>query len=275
VGGNPVSFDAAQAGSTSGGADAGSSLKKACLEVSEPSKTGSMDAPGAFMFKLEFQFNPKELQLAKQATWKREQAKGNKKASPPQFTGAQPAKLTLELFFDASEKQDNRVVKDVEKLFSLTVPTEASMTSKKASPPWVVFKWGGLTGFLAYVSQVQAKYTLFTAAGLPIRATCQVTLEELAGQPPKQNPTSGGLVPHRVHQVIAGDSLPAIAYEEYGVPALWRAIADLNGIDDPLRLRPGRRLLLPPLEELTAAPAGTTPAAGIAAAERRVLDAAR
>ncbi len=275
MGGSPVSFDAAaQSGGKAGTADAGSSLKKACLEVNEPSKDGSMDAPGAFMFQLDFQFNPKELQLAKQATWKREQAKGNKKASPPQFTGSQPAKLTLELFFDASEKQDDRVVKDVEKLFSLTVPTEESLTSKKASPPWVKFKWGGLVGFLAYVSQVQAKYTLFTAAGLPIRATCQVTLEELAGQPPKQNPTSGGLVPHRVHQVIAGDSLPGIAYEEYGVPALWRAIADINGIDDPLRLRPGRRLLLPPLEEITAAPADNDPRR-VVAPDRRVLDAAR
>ncbi len=240
----------------------------------EPSKDGSLAAAGPLMFKLDFQFNPKELQLAKQASWKREQAKGNKKASPPQFTGAQPAKLTLELFFDASAKQDSSVVENVEKLFSLTVPTESSLTSKKASPPWVIFKWGGLTGFLAYVSQVQAKYTLFTAAGLPIRATCQVTLEELSGDSPKQNPTSGGLVPHRVHQVIAGDSLPAIAYDEYGVPALWRAIAELNLIDDPIRLRPGRRLLLPPLEELTATPVVNDPRR-VAAPDRRVLDAAR
>jgi nucleoid-associated protein YgaU len=253
VGGSPVSFGATQSGSTGGKPGAGPSLEKACLVVKEPSKTGSMDAAGPFMFNLEFQFNPKELQLTKQATWKREQAKGNKKASPPQFTGPQPAKLTLELFFDASEKQDNRVVTDVEKLFSLTVPTDASIAAKKESPPWVMFKWGGLSGFLAYVSQVQAKYTLFTAAGLPIRATCQVTLEELAGPPPKQNPTSGVLVPHRVHQVVAGDSLPGIAYDEYGVPALWRAIADLNGINDPVRLRPGHRLLLPPLEELDGA----------------------
>ncbi len=166
------------------------------------------------------------------------------------------------------------MVENVEKLFSLTVPTESSLTSKKASPPWVIFKWGGLTGFLAYVSQVQAKYTLFTAAGLPIRATCQVTLEELSGDSPKQNPTSGGLVPHRVHQVIAGDSLPAIAYDEYGVPALWRAIAELNLIDDPIRLRPGRRLLLPPLEELTATPVVNDPRR-VAAPDRRVLDAAR
>jgi nucleoid-associated protein YgaU len=248
VSGSPVSFDAAQSGGAAG--DGRPNLQHAYLLVHEPSKDGSLAAPGAQMFQLDFQFNPKELQLAKQATWKREQAKGNKKASPPQFTGSQPSKLTLELFFDASAKQDASVVKSVEQLFSLTVPTEASMTSKKASPPWVIFRWGGLTGFLAYVSQVQAKYTLFSASGLPIRATCQVTLEELSGDAPKQNPTSGGLVPHRVHQVVAGDTLPAIAYHEYGLPGLWRAIAILNEVDDPMRLRPGRRVLLPPLEEI-------------------------
>ena len=156
------------------------------------------------------------------------------------------------MFFDATEKQDTSVVKTVEKLFSLTTPTDASLTAKKASPPWVIFRWGSLTGFLAYVSQVQAKYTLFTADGLPIRAACQVTLEELAGDAAKQNPTSGGLVPHRVHQVVQGDSLPAIAYREYGQPAMWRTVADLNRVDDPMRLRPGDRLLLPPLEELVA-----------------------
>lgn len=271
--GSPVSFDAAQSGGSSS-ADGRPNLQHAYLLVHEPSKDGSLAAPGAQLFQLDFQFNPKELQLAKQASWKREQAKGNKKASPPQFTGSQPSKLTLELFFDASAKQDSSVVKNVEKLFSLTVPTESSLTAKKASPPWVIFRWGGLTGFLAYVSQVQAKYTLFTASGLPIRATCQVTLEELSGDAPKQNPTSGGLVPHRVHRTVAGDSLPAIAYQEYGVPALWRAIADLNHIDDPLRLRPGSRLLLPPLEELTASSSVNDPRR-VVAPERRVLDAAR
>ena len=271
--GSPVSFNAAQSSSSSG-ADGRPNLQHACLVVHEPSKDGSLAAPGGEMFKLDFQFNPKELQLAKSATWKREQAKGNKKASPPQFTGSQPSKLTLEMFFDASAKQDGSVVDTVEKLFSLTVPTESSMTSKKASPPWVLFRWGGLTGFLAYVSQVQAKYTLFTASGLPIRATCTVTLEELSGEAPRQNPTSGGLVPHRVHEVVAGDSLAAIAYKEYGLPSLWRSVADLNGIDDPMRLRPGQRVLLPPLEELTHGPARGAPP-GLAAPERRAVDAAR
>ena len=35
---------------------------------------------------------------------------------------------------------------------------------------------------------------------------------------------------------------------------MWRAVADLNRVDDPMRMRPGDRLLLPPLEELVATP---------------------
>ena len=81
-------------------------------------------------------------------------------------------------------------------------------------------------------------------------------------------------MPHRVHQVVQGDSLPAIAYREYGQPAMWRTVADLNRVDDPMRLRPGDRLLLPPLEELVAlAKAGERPA--IAAPGERILDGAR
>ena len=269
---SPVSFDAAKAGTSSGGGRP--NLQHAYLMVHEPSTDGSLSAPGALMFQLDFQFNPKEIALMKAASWKREPAKGSASAPPPQFTGAQPSKLNLEMFFDSSAKQDTGVVKTVEKLFALTTPTASSLSAKKASPPWVIFRWGSLTGFLAYVSQVQAKYTLFTADGLPVRATCQVTLEELAGEAPRQNPTSGGLVPHRVHQVVQGDSLPAIAYREYGQPAMWRSVAELNRIDDPMRLRPGARLLLPPLEELVAL-ARTSRRATVPTEARRALDGAR
>jgi hypothetical protein len=243
---SPVGFNAP------GGAGATSKLEHAYLVVHEPSSDGSLSAPGAKRGQIDFQFNPKELTLDKAAKWTREEAKGNRSSSPPQFGGAQPSKLTLDMFFDASPSQDGSVVSMVEQLFELTVPTEASLGSNKPSPPWVIFRWGGLTGFLAYVSKVQAKYTLFTAGGVPIRAQCQVTLEELSGDAPRQNPTSGGLVPQRVHLVVEGDSLPAIAYTEYGKPALWRTVAEVNGIDDPARLRPGTRLLLPALEEIQA-----------------------
>ncbi|MFZ3475144.1 LysM peptidoglycan-binding domain-containing protein [Streptomyces sp. 4.24] len=45
--------------------------------------------------------------------------------------------------------------------------------------------------------------------------------------------------------VVRGDSLQSIAARHSGRVADWRRIAELNGIDDPSGLRPGRTLLLP------------------------------
>ena len=250
---NPAAAAAAAAGRGphSGGEEA-LKLSHAYLILSEPSLDGSLDKPGPQFGLIHFQFNPKELSLGKAASWARQTAKGNKKAGAPQYLGAMPSKITLEMFFDASGKQDDSVVKRVQQLFDCCAPTPASVQAGKGSPPWVMFRWGQHTEFHAYVASVQAKYTLFTAAGIPIRATCSVTLEEIAGDPPKQNPTSGGLVPRRVHVLVEGDTLAGIAYKEYGNASLWRAVAIVNRIDDPMRLRPGTSVLLPSVTELPA-----------------------
>ena len=129
-----------------------------------PPPGGSL-TPGAACGRIDFQFNPKELSLTKAATWNRTPAKGAKSAGPPEYQGPQPSKLTVEMFFDASDTHDTSVVKTVEQLFACCVPTSETRQQRRASPPWVVFHWGGLTGFPGYVSQVQANYTLFTTSG--------------------------------------------------------------------------------------------------------------
>jgi hypothetical protein len=255
MGSSPVAFDATATGGTALDAHGRPKLEHAYLLLHEPSPDGKLSKPGPEIGKIEFQFNPKELSLSKSASWSRDAGKGNKKSGPPQYLGPQPSKLALEMFFDASDTQDASVVKRVEKLFACCVPTAPSHQKDKGSPPWILFRWGGLTGFLSYISSVTAKYTMFTAGGTPIRAVCTVNLEELAGEPPKQNPSSGGLVPRRVHVLVEGDTLPVLAYQEYGDPGLWRAVAEVNGIDDPMRLRPGTTLLMPAAEDLAATPA--------------------
>lgn len=242
---SPVAFNA-----TGGGTSDRAKLEHAYLQLHEPSSDGSMSNPGAQIGKIEFQFNPKELSLSKTAQWSRASGRGNKKSGPPQYNGPQPSKLTLEMFFDASDKLDSSVVDKVEQLFACCVPTDASHSQNKGSPPWVLFRWGGLTGFLAYISSVSVKYTLFTSGGTPVRATASVTLEELAGEAPRQNPTSGGLVPQKVHRTVEGDTLAGVAYKEYGRASYWRAVAEANGIDDPMRVRPGTTLLLPAMSEI-------------------------
>lgn len=277
-------MSSSQTGLTSAGAPATDSserskLEHAYLQLYEPSKENDLASPGPATERIEFQFNPKELTMAKAASWARNTTKGSKKSGPPQYNGPQPSKLSLEMFFDASAAQDDSVVKKVDKLFACCIPTTESHQQKKSSPPWVVFRWGPLTGFLAYISSVSAKYTRFTSGGMPIRAVVTVTLEELAGEAPKQNPTSGGLHPRRVHTVVAGETLAGIAYGEYGSSTLWRRVAEANGIDDPMRLRPGNRVFLPSVEELgpttpSVRPGGARPDPA-APAGQEVLGAAR
>jgi nucleoid-associated protein YgaU len=64
------------------------------------------------------------------------------------------------------------------------------------------------------------------------------------------NPTSRG-VPGRTSVLIrAADSLPSVALSCYGDASLWRDLAEANGLDDPLRVRPGTVLLVPARSEV-------------------------
>lgn len=208
---------------------------------------------GSSCGRINFQFNPKEVSITKSASWKRSDTK-SKKAAPPEYTGPEPCKLTLELFFDASVNGSVDVVKSVDELFGCCVPYREFKKNEHAMPYLVIFNWGGVRSFAAYISQVQAKYTRFAANGTPIRAVCTVNLEEIdvTGYPPKQNPTSGALSADTVHTTTAGDRLPLIAYREYGDAELWRALAEYNGIDDPMRIPHGTRLFLPGVDALLA-----------------------
>jgi nucleoid-associated protein YgaU len=228
-------------------------MQKAALMLYDAAPAGGGGAPGGSRGSIDFQFNPKEVTIAKTAKWERKTAKGASKAGPPEFNGSEPCKLTVEMFFDAGGAQDGSVVAAVEKLFTCCVPTPESLSSKKPSPPLVVLHWGSVSSFPAFVTSVSAKYTLFSSDGTPIRATCAVAMEEMPADPSRQNPTSGSQDVRRVHRTVAGDTLASVAYAEYGDPAQWRALAAYNGIDDPLRVRLGRTLLLPTPEELAGA----------------------
>jgi hypothetical protein len=208
--------------------------------------------PGAERGKVPFQFNPKEVTITKTAKWERKTAKGAKTAGPPEFSGSEPCKLNVEMFFDATSNPNGSVVAAVEQLLSCLVPTEESAGQKKPSPPLVVLHWGAISSFPAFVTSVTAKYTLFSSNGTPIRASCAVQMEEMPGAPWRQNPTSGSHDVRRVHRTVAGDSLPSVAYAEYGDPTRWRALARYNDIDDPMRIPTGSTLLLPTPEELAA-----------------------
>jgi nucleoid-associated protein YgaU len=134
-------------------------------------------------------------------------------------------------------------------LLSCCTPHREALAKNNPSPPFVVFSWGGKLHLIGVVTSVSVKYKLFDQHGTPTRALCSISISERAFEKKKQNPTSGALSAHGSHTVLAGDSLASIAYKEYNDPTLWRALAVKNGIDDPMRLAVGTRLLIPPSSE--------------------------
>ncbi|WP_406730805.1 LysM peptidoglycan-binding domain-containing protein [Streptomyces sp. NBC_01794] len=231
---------------------AGKSLVRATLAIHQP-PIGYSTKPGALISTFQFDFNPSQLALSRRAQWKTTPTAAVRDGAVPEFMGPEPREMTVEVFLDRSDRPDsNEVRKNVESLFSCCEVTAASIAAKQPSTPWVVFEWGAFSTarFTAYVSAVEASYTLFGTTGVPIRATCQVHLHEIPNKTAGQNPTSGALTARRVHRVVAGDSLQFLAWREYGDATVWRTIAEANGIDNPAQLSPGRELMLPAVEEV-------------------------
>ncbi|HET6951371.1 MAG TPA: hypothetical protein VFI47_13400 [Acidimicrobiales bacterium] len=215
-------------------------MVRATLTILEPKSGGG----SAKLDTIEFPFNPKEWSITHAAEWKTETTK--KGTPPPEFKGPKPASASVEIFLDESDREGGDISKTVARLKVLVDPNPDSVTSNKPSAPHILFQWGEAVRFKGYVDSVAVKYTMFRGQGTPIRGTVTVAMKEFPQAKGKQNPTSGSMPGHRTHRVVAGDSLASIAYAEYGDPNGWRRLADANGIDDPLRVRDGTVLHVPP-----------------------------
>lgn len=188
-------------------------------------------------------FNPFEYTVSKSNTYSE---KSRNRSSTPKIefkkSGAQTLKLNL--MFDTYEAGDD-VSRITNKLWKFMEPKKES-GSKKESPPEVAFEWG-VFRFIAVITQMTQKFTLFLKDGTPVRAKVDVTFTQHkdVNDYPNQNPTSGGGPIQRLWSVKRGDRLDTIAAEVYGDATKWRQIAAYNAITNPLQLRPGTQLTIP------------------------------
>ncbi|MFB6155708.1 MAG: LysM peptidoglycan-binding domain-containing protein [Haloferacaceae archaeon] len=159
-----------------------------------------------------------------------------------QFVSGKAETLSMDLLVDTHDAAED-VRTHVEKFDRLV-----SVDGDRHAPPLCRFVWGGLT-FTSVVEQLKKRFTLFMPDGQPVRAELSVTFKhhETPKQQTDREPRSS---PDRakLRRVTEGQSLWALAAEEYGDPGRWRVIAEANGVTNPRRLEPGRELLVPPLE---------------------------
>ncbi|WKK24348.1 LysM peptidoglycan-binding domain-containing protein [Streptomyces olivoreticuli] len=218
----------------------------AVLEFYAPPSGGGAD-PGALLEEIPLQFNPAELALVKEASWVRHSSRSAPHAAVPEFTGSKPRTLAMTVILDDPDPQNSSVDERVSKLLEFCAPTEESLHAEQPSPAWVKFRWGAFesVSFVSFLCAVKATYTRFSAQGNPLRAVCEISLEEIGSVAKGQNPTSGSPAFRQSCVFVRGDSLQSVAARNSGRPADWRRIAELNNVDDPSKIEPGRVLLLP------------------------------
>lgn len=194
--------------------------------------------------RLEVMFNPEEYSLNRDNNFASQAVPG---LSSPllQFAHGNLRTLDMELLFDTYEAKsdaDRDVRVQTQKLIKFM-----EIDSSLHAPPVLLVSWASLQ-FRCVLTRASQKFILFLSDGRPVRArvTCSFTEfidpEREAKQVNRQTADFS-----KVHIVVDGETISGIAYQHYEKPQLWRAIAIVNGIDDPRALSAGMSLSVPSL----------------------------
>lgn len=189
-------------------------------------------------------FNPNQITIQKTVNW-RNVATVERDVPASQFTHGNPATLTVDLFFDTYEAGVDVREHTQQIAYLATVEQHGDIHR----PPICQLMWGQAGVFFQGVLQsLNQSFTLFLADGTPVRASLGCTFKEWRSdeeEAKRQNRKSVDVAKTRT--VRRGDTVSSIAGDEYNDPALWRPIAEANGIDNPRALTPGRPLTIPAL----------------------------
>lgn len=204
-------------------------------------------------------------------------AGGGSMDEPLLFTGGGTTELLLELLFDVSLLGSSVQTEDVR---DLTQPLWRLAENSVAEggfgrPPRVRLVWGKRLNEPAVVASIAERLEHFTASGAPRRSWMRmrlVRLEETLSESTEAPPVPAGLTAEQVteqlppesfeaHELVgaggspgqppvAGQRLDEIAHQLYGDPSLWRLVASLNDIADPMHVPAGTVLRLPSADAL-------------------------
>lgn len=193
---------------------------------------------------VECMFNPKELKFVKSNKWTHPESEHNKNSPDLQFSRGEGMTLTMDLFFDTYEQKTD--VRDCTK----EVWKFMWVDKEQAEPPHCIFRWGLTVSFEAVITDITETFTLFLDDGRPVRSTLNVTFKQTTEENkyPGQNPTTLSMAGYRTALVKQGETLDWIAHREYGDCKYWRFLAEVNHLDNPMKIRDGQCLAIAPVK---------------------------
>jgi len=187
-------------------------------------------------------FNPEEYALDIANTFAEIGINGLK-TPPIQYVRGNARNLKMELFFDTFERRE-----DVRNQ-TLQITGLLNNNPETQAPPILLFSWGGFN-FKCVLESVGQRFTMFLEDGTPVRATLTVSFKEY--QEVNIEIRKGLFIgPPTIRNIVEGETLSKIAGNVLGDPSAWREIAELNNIDNPLKLIPGNQLIVPPIRRIT------------------------
>jgi len=217
------------------------------IEIENYATNAEQKEEGKIDTKLEVQFNPQTLKL--------KFANQNSGGEQPNGASAQnvgnlTSTLSVELLFDTTE--DGSDVREKTKKAAYFIMPKEGETNR--TPPRTRFQWGSLI-FEGVANELNETLDYFSAEGVPMRATLSLTLKsdnivflidkiKGNGRSPSNAATGTG-VTAPLQSARPGDSITSMA-GRMGNSANWKAIAEANNIDDPLRVKAGTLLDLKP-----------------------------
>jgi len=188
-------------------------------------------------------FNPTEYTQVYDVEYKRQQGEGTT-GSPVIFRKIKPQEYKLKFLLDGTgvtgEKRD---VHETVREFFKVVGYDGAIHR----PRFLKLIWGKLESRCVLL-KADIIYKMFRPDGSPLRALLDCTFTENIddkSRAAKAKDSSPDLT--HVRTVQAGDTLPLLTYEIYGDHRYYLEVARANELDDFRDLKPGTRILFPPL----------------------------
>ena len=190
---------------------------------------------------LEVLFNPSEYTLEKKTPWREHEIPGLDLPSV-EFVAGERMVLSMDLFFDTTD--DRSDARDhVDKLIRF-----AHVSADLHRPPILMIVWGEALNFKGVLENIRVRYTMFLDDGTPVRAVASVVFRQYKSPEEQLQEAPRESADHTKRRIVReGDTLQLIAAREYHDAGQWRRIARANRIEDPLTLKPGQELVIPPM----------------------------
>lgn len=206
--------------------------------------------PSEQIAEMEVLINPENYTQEFKIQYNDEQGEGTS-ANAQRYQKTDTEKMDFSFLFDRTGALPNSpmkadgVVEDIKRFKELTY----DFLSDIHRPPYLILTWGTLI-FPCILESISIEYKVIKTDGTPLRAILSASFnkfvdEELRTQ--EEDRQSPDLT--KIHTVKDGETLDWLAYRIYGDPKYYLEVAKINQIVNLQALRPGQKIVFPPLEK--------------------------